>query len=149
MHLCESWMKNTGKQLTLGFSSNFSQSECSIHIAWACTFHVFYSLYWLFITCFIILLMLWWFSCCGLFFFNCWQRAFFFPPKEISVKQGKMDCPVIPGDHISSRSSGCLLLLVMNPATVAKTVNHIGINCKIGPVIILSLALPRNKSKKI
>lgn len=99
----------------------------------------------LFITLFVILLMHWGFFVCLL---NCWQRAFFFPPKKIFAKQSKMDCPVIPGAHKSFRSSGCLPILVMNPATVAKTVNHIRINCKTGPVIIFSFTLPRNKSKK-
>lgn len=89
--------------------------------------------------------MHWGFFVCLL---NCWQRAFFFPPKKIFAKQSKMDCPVIPGAHKSFRSSGCLPILVMNPATVAKTVNHIRINCKTGPVIIFSFTLPRNKSKK-
>lgn len=143
-HLSESWMKNTGKHWVLVVIL------VSLSVAFKFLEHLFCMYFlqftdFLFITPFIILLMRWGFFVC---FLNCWQRAFFFPPKKIFTKQGKMDCPIIPGAHISFRSSGCCPLLVMNPATVAKTVNHIRINCKIGPVIIFSLALPRNRSKK-
>lgn len=131
---------------TLGFSCNFNQSECSIQIPQAFILHVFSSVHWLsFYYSFYHS-----FNALGFFclFFKLLAKSFLLPTKKIFTKQGKMDCPVIPGAHISFRSSGCCPLLVMNPATVAKSINHIRINCKTGPAIIFSLALPRNWSKK-
>lgn len=137
-------MKNTGKHWVLVVIL------ISLSVAFKFLKHLFcmYFLHFtdfLFITAFIILLMHWGFFVC---FLNCWQRAFFFPPKKSLPSRVRWTVQFIPGAHISFRSSGCCPLLVMNPATVAKTVNHIRINCKIGPAIIFSLALPRNRSKK-
>lgn len=121
--------------------------ECSIHIPQAYILHVFSSLYCL--SCYYIFCILLMHRGGVVYFLNCWQTPFFFPPKKFFAKQGKTDYPVIPCGHISFRSSDCFPLLVINPGTIAKAVNHIRINCKIATAIIFSLALPRNKSKKL
>lgn len=123
MHLYESWMKKHGEaQLTLGFSCNFSQSECNTHVPHGNILHIFSSLYRLpFYYTFISILMHW---VVVVFVFKLLAKLFLLPIKIPVAKQGEVDCSVIPGAHKSFRSLGCFPLLVMIAAIATKTKPH-------------------------